>query len=235
MEIESQCRWRYGWIEGQVERFTVYRFMLRLITVQTSVALVPSLIIEGPGMYTNRCARTHTHTRGWPHTYIDICIYLYICMCYVLCTLYYVIVYLCARYYVYLCAMYYVYLCDSMYHVLCAWREHYISYRFLHVCFSCAILWSSSPIMLWLSMHPSGHSWADRSSANLEPLCQSRLLRQPRLFHHSGSCNQRHQPPSPRALGVLQDQPKQKQQSVPREAGSTSELRADMGYAILDN
>ena len=133
-----------------------------------------------------------------------------------------------------LCTMYIsVILWYSMYYVLCAWREHYISYQiiFLHVCFSCANLWSSSPITLWLSMHPSGHSWADRSSANLEPLCQSRLLRQPRLFHHSGSCNQRHQPPSPRALGVLQDQPKQKQQSVPREAGSTLELREDMGYA----
>ena len=150
-----------------------------------------------------------------------------------LCTMY---IYVIGTIYVYPCAMYYVYLCDSMiFYVLCTLRMertlYIISDHFLHVCFSCANLWSSSPITLWLSMHPSGHSWADRSSANLEPLCQSRLLRQPRLFHHSGSCNQRHQPPSPRALGVLQDQPKQKQQSVPREAGSTLELREDMGYA----
>ena len=114
--------------------------------------------------------------------YTNIYICIYICRHLVTCTIY-----------VYLCSMYYVYLCDSMIfyvlcNVLCAWREHYISYEiiFLHVCFSCANLWSSSPITLWLSMHPSGHSWADRSSANLEPLCQSRLLRQPRLFHHSG-------------------------------------------------
>lgn len=130
---------------------------------------------------------------------------------------------LCTMYiYVILCTMYSAHGENTIYH---------INIIFLHVCFSCANLWSSSLITLWLSMHPSGHSWADRSSANLEPLCQSRLLRQPRLFHHNGSCNQRHQPPSPRALGVLQDQPKQKQQSVPREAGSTLELREDMGYA----
>ena len=52
----------------------------------------------------------------------------------------------------------------------------------------------------------------------------------------SASPPQRLQPKAPtplfpRALGVLQDQPKQKQQSVPREAGSTLELREDMGYA----
>ena len=43
--------------------------MLRLVTVQTSVALAPSLIIEGPGMYTNRCARAHTYTRARDHTH----------------------------------------------------------------------------------------------------------------------------------------------------------------------